>query len=70
MGISDQSELGLRVGLPIYGSGIDYSRLLYKNKTPYFDAMYLDAHESGRVTFKFKYFLGTTTRRTSGTTTA
>ena len=32
VGISDKSELGLRVGLPIYGSGIDYSRLLYKNK--------------------------------------
>ena len=31
-GISDKSELGVRVGLPIYGSGIDYSRLLYKKK--------------------------------------
>ena len=30
VGISDKSELGLRLGLPIYGSGIDYSRLLYK----------------------------------------
>ena len=31
-GISDKSELGVRVGLPIYGSGIDYSRLLYKKQ--------------------------------------
>ena len=31
-GISDKGELGVRVGLPIYGSGIDYSRLLYKKK--------------------------------------
>ena len=31
-GISDKSELGARVGLPIYGSGIDYSRVLYKKQ--------------------------------------
>ena len=32
VGISDKSELGVRVGLPIYGSGVDYSRVLYKKK--------------------------------------
>ncbi|GIS71355.1 MAG: hypothetical protein CM1200mP10_09320 [Candidatus Neomarinimicrobiota bacterium] len=29
-GISKRSDIGVRVGLPIYGSGLDYSRLLYK----------------------------------------
>ena len=29
-GISDRSDIGFRVGLPIYGSGIDYSRRLYE----------------------------------------
>ena len=32
VGVSDKSEIGFRVGLPIYGSGLDYSRLLYKKK--------------------------------------
>jgi len=31
-GISDRSDIGLRVGLPIYGSGLDYSRLLYEKE--------------------------------------
>ena len=29
-GLSDKSEIGFRVGLPVYGSGIDYSRVVYK----------------------------------------
>ena len=29
-GISNKSEIGFRVGLPVYGSGIDYSRVVYK----------------------------------------
>jgi len=28
-GISEVSDVGIRVGLPVYGTGIDYSRLLY-----------------------------------------
>lgn len=28
-GISDKSSLGFRIGLPIYGTGLDYSRILY-----------------------------------------
>ncbi|MBC8216265.1 MAG: hypothetical protein H8E64_07120 [Candidatus Marinimicrobia bacterium] len=31
-GINDVSNVGVRVGVPIYGSGIDYSRLLYSRK--------------------------------------
>ena len=30
VGLSDKSEVGVRLGLPVYGSGIDYSRVLYK----------------------------------------
>lgn len=30
--LSDKSDVGFRVGLPIYGSGIDYSRLLYSKE--------------------------------------
>jgi hypothetical protein len=29
-GLSNKSEIGFRVGLPVYGSGIDYSRVVYK----------------------------------------
>lgn len=28
-GLSDKSDFGVRVGLPIYGTGIDYSRVIY-----------------------------------------
>lgn len=28
-GLSDVSDVGFRIGLPIYGTGIDYSRVLY-----------------------------------------
>ena len=28
-GISDKSEIGFRIGLPIYGTGIDYSRVVF-----------------------------------------
>ena len=28
-GLSDKSEIGFRVGLPIYGTGIDYSRVVF-----------------------------------------
>ena len=31
-GISKRSDIGVRVGLPIYGSGFDYSRLLYEKE--------------------------------------
>ncbi|MDD5062163.1 MAG: hypothetical protein PHC43_05475 [Candidatus Marinimicrobia bacterium] len=29
-GVSEKSDVGFRVGLPIYGTGIDYSRVLFK----------------------------------------
>jgi len=28
-GLSDKSDYGVRIGLPIYGTGIDYSRVIY-----------------------------------------
>ena len=31
-GISNRSDIGFRVGLPIYGSGFDYSRRLYEKE--------------------------------------
>ena len=31
-GISDKSEIGFRVGLPIYGTGIDYSRVVFNKE--------------------------------------
>ena len=31
-GISDKSEIGMRLGLPFYGTGIDYSRVLYQKE--------------------------------------
>lgn len=32
-GLNDVSDIGLRVGLPLYGTGIDYSRILYTRDT-------------------------------------
>lgn len=31
-GLSDVSDIGFRIGLPIYGTGIDYSRVIYVKK--------------------------------------
>lgn len=31
-GLTDFSDVGLRLGIPIYGSGIDYSRVLYEKE--------------------------------------
>jgi len=31
-GLSDKSSLGFRIGLPLYGTGLDYSRILYTKK--------------------------------------
>ena len=31
-GLTDKSEIGFRVGLPIYGTGIDYSRVVYQKE--------------------------------------
>lgn len=32
-GLNEISDIGLRVGLPLYGTGIDYSRILYMRDT-------------------------------------
>ena len=31
-GLTDKSEIGFRIGLPIYGTGIDYSRVVYQKE--------------------------------------
>ena len=31
-GVSNQSDVGVRLGLPIYGSGLDYSRVLFEEE--------------------------------------
>lgn len=32
VGVSEVSDIGLRVGLPLYGTGVDYSRILYSEE--------------------------------------
>jgi len=34
-GLSESSDFGVRIGLPIYGTGIDYSRVVYFRKNAY-----------------------------------
>ncbi len=57
-GLSDVSDVGFRIGLPIYGSGIDYSRVLYvkENKWDVLNlAWFLNPNYNIDVTYyKFK----------------
>jgi len=34
-GLSEKSDFGVRVGIPLYGTGIDYSRVVYSRKNAY-----------------------------------
>ena len=54
-GLSDVSDLGLRVGVPIYGSGIDYSRTLFE-KAKKRDVLNLGWSLSPNTNFDFTYY--------------
>lgn len=54
-GLSDVSDLGLRVGVPIYGSGIDYSRTLFE-KGKKRDVVNLGWSLSPNANYDFTYF--------------
>ena len=55
IGISDKSELGLRIGLPIYGTGLDYSRIVY-NKENKWDMINLAWSLNPNSNIDFTYY--------------
>ena len=54
-GISKRSDIGVRVGLPIYGSGLDYSRLLYEKDNKW-DMLNLAWSLNPNYNFDFTYY--------------
>ncbi|MDP6593610.1 MAG: hypothetical protein QF613_05325 [Candidatus Marinimicrobia bacterium] len=54
-GLTDYSDLGLRLGIPIYGSGIDYSRVLYE-KGRKRDVVNLGWSVTPNMNFDFTYY--------------
>lgn len=54
-GISDVSDIGFRIGLPVYGTGIDYSRLLY-SKDNKWDVMNLSWSLNPNYNMDFTYY--------------
>ena len=54
-GISNRSDIGVRVGLPIYGSGLDYSRLLYEKENKW-DMLNLAWSLNPNYNFDFTYY--------------
>ena len=54
-GISKRSDIGVRVGLPIYGSGFDYSRLLYEKENKW-DMLNLAWSLNPNYNFDFTYY--------------
>ena len=54
-GISKRSDIGVRVGLPIYGSGLDYSRLLYEKEHKW-DILNLAWNVNPNFNFDFTYY--------------
>jgi hypothetical protein len=54
-GISKRSDIGVRVGLPIYGSGLDYSRLLYEKEHKW-DMLNLAWNVNPNFNYDFTYY--------------
>ena len=54
-GISKRSDIGVRVGLPIYGSGLDYSRLLYEKENKW-DMLNLAWSLNPNYNYDFTYY--------------
>ena len=54
-GISKRSDIGVRVGLPIYGSGFDYSRLLYEKENKW-DMLNLAWSINPNYNYDFTYY--------------
>ena len=65
VGISDKSELGLRIGLPIYGTGLDYSRVVY-NKENKWDMINFAWSLNPNSNFDFTYYKFRTKKSQSG----
>tara|TARA_S200000501_G_scaffold42196_1_gene34240 strand:+ start:1652 stop:2338 length:687 start_codon:yes stop_codon:yes gene_type:complete len=55
VGVNDKSELGIRVGMPIYGTGLDYSRVVY-NKDNKWDMINFAWSLNPNSNFDFTYY--------------
>ncbi len=55
IGVSDYTSLGLRIGLPIYGSGVDWSRVLFEKDNKW-DLMNLSWSLNHNPNFDFTYY--------------
>ncbi len=54
-GVSDRTSLGLRIGLPIYGTGIDWNRVLFEKDNKW-DLMSLSWSLNHNPNFDFTYY--------------
>ncbi|MCD6204515.1 MAG: hypothetical protein J7L22_02525 [Candidatus Marinimicrobia bacterium] len=54
-GLSDVSDFGIRVGLPIYGSGIDYSRVVFQ-RGDFFDIINFAYSLTPNSSFDMTYY--------------
>ncbi|MFH1851461.1 MAG: hypothetical protein ABIA75_03875 [Candidatus Neomarinimicrobiota bacterium] len=55
IGISDQTSLGLRLGLPVYGTGVDWSRVLFEREDRW-DLLNLSWSLNHNPNFDFTYY--------------
>jgi len=54
-GISDDSDFGVRIGLPFYGSGLDYSRVVFRHKR-FFDILNVGFSLTPNSCFDMTYY--------------
>ena len=64
-GVTDRSDIGFRVGLPIYGSGVDYSRILYEKENKR-DVLNIAWSLSPNSNFDFTYYKLTQKKKRKG----
>ncbi len=67
-GVSDQSDVGVRLGLPIYGSGLDYSRVLFEEEGKR-DMINLGWSLTPNSSFDFTYYKFSQKKKRKGVTT-
>ena len=54
-GLSEKSDVGVRIGIPFYGTGVDYSRLLYQRGN-YYDILNVSFSYSPNSNFDMTYY--------------
>ena len=67
-GVSDKSDVGVRLGLPIYGSGFDYSRVLFEEEGKR-DMINIGWSMTPNSSFDFTYYKFSQKKKRKGVTT-